>query len=45
MPLWQSDDYIHYRENLIEEIGFTQQDVPREWVLAILANCSNTVTS
>jgi len=31
MPLWQSDDYIHYWGNLIEEIGFTQQDVPREW--------------
>lgn len=31
LPLWQSDDYIHYWGNLIEEIGFTQQEIPREW--------------
>ncbi|BBC26126.1 ABC-type sugar transport system, periplasmic component [Pseudanabaena sp. ABRG5-3] len=31
MPLWQSDDYIHYWESMIEEIGFTQQDIPRDW--------------
>jgi multiple sugar transport system substrate-binding protein len=31
IPLWQSDDYIHYWESIIEEIGFTQQDIPREW--------------
>lgn len=31
LPLWQSDDYIHYWENMIEEIGFTQKDIPREW--------------
>lgn len=31
MPLWQSEDYVHYWGNLIEEIGFTQQDVPKEW--------------
>jgi multiple sugar transport system substrate-binding protein len=31
MPLWQSDDYIHYWESMIEEIGFSQQDIPRDW--------------
>jgi len=31
MPLWQSDDYIHYWESMIEDIGFTQQDIPRDW--------------
>lgn len=31
MPLCQSDEYIHYWGNLIEEIRFTQQDVSREW--------------
>lgn len=31
LPLWQSEDYVHYWGNLIEEIGFTQQDVPKEW--------------
>ena len=31
LPLWQSDDYLHYWESMIEEIGLTQQDIPREW--------------
>lgn len=31
LPLWQSDDYIHYWGSQVEEIGFAQQDIPREW--------------
>ncbi|NJR65568.1 MAG: carbohydrate ABC transporter substrate-binding protein [Leptolyngbyaceae cyanobacterium CRU_2_3] len=31
VPLWQTDDYIHYWGNLIEEIGFSPTDVPVDW--------------
>ncbi len=31
MPLWQSDDYLHYWGSLIEKIGFRQQDIPKAW--------------
>ncbi|MEC4814852.1 MAG: ABC transporter substrate-binding protein [Scytonema sp. PMC 1069.18] len=31
LPLWQADDYIHYWGNLIEKIGFSQQDIPKRW--------------
>jgi multiple sugar transport system substrate-binding protein len=31
LPLWQAEDYIHYWDNLIQKIGFTQQDIPQKW--------------
>ncbi len=31
LPLWQSDDYIHYWGNLLEEIGLDPQAIPQEW--------------
>lgn len=31
MPLWQSDDYIHYWGNLIQEIGLDPQAIPQQW--------------
>lgn len=31
LPLWQSDDYIHFWGNLLEEIGFDSQAIPQQW--------------
>lgn len=31
VPLWQADDYMHCWGNLLEEIGFTPRDLPRQW--------------
>lgn len=31
LPLWEADDYIHYWENFLAEIGLTSADVPTAW--------------
>jgi len=31
LPLWQVEDYIHYWQPLIEEIGYGPSDIPTDW--------------
>lgn len=31
LPLWEADNYIHYWQDMLAEIGFSSVDVPRDW--------------
>lgn len=33
LPLWQTEDYIHYWRPLLEELGYSPTDIPMDWDL------------